>query len=123
MPVDDEGRHPALRQRSAGVLEDARLWAATEYGYNSVHTRATMNEALKARANYNAHSWQLDVAEALLLRVDCLVIAGTGSGKTTPFLLPLLLPENKGKFALIISPLLSLQAEQVSPVSVVSCMF
>ncbi|KAK7014666.1 hypothetical protein R3P38DRAFT_2787497 [Favolaschia claudopus] len=116
MPPDDEGRHPALRQRSAGVLEDARLWAATEYGYNSVRVRATMNNALKTRANYNAHTWQLDVAEALLLHVDCLVIAGTGSGKTTPFLLPLLLPENKDKFALIILPLLSLQAEQFVPI-------
>ncbi|KAK7034215.1 bloom syndrome [Favolaschia claudopus] len=119
MPPDDEGRHPALRQRSAGVLEDARLWAATEYGYDSVRVRATMNNALKTRANYNAHTWQLDVAEALLLHVDCLVIAGTGSGKTTPFLLPLLLPENKDKFALIISPLLSLQAEQAEKINCV----
>ncbi|KAK6981387.1 hypothetical protein R3P38DRAFT_2448973, partial [Favolaschia claudopus] len=110
---DNEGRHPALRQRSATVLEEARLWAATEYGYNSRRVHATMNENLKTRTKYDAHPWQLDVAEALLLRVDCLVIAGTGSGKTTPFLLPLLLPENKGKFALIVSPLLSLQAEQV----------
>ncbi|KAK7001204.1 hypothetical protein R3P38DRAFT_3612757, partial [Favolaschia claudopus] len=113
MPPDNEGRHPALRQRSAAVLEDARLWAATEYGYDSKRVRAVMNDTLRTRANYDAHAWQLDVAEALLLRVDCLVIAGTGSGKTTPLLLPLLLPENKGKFALIVSPLLSLQAEQV----------
>ncbi|KAK6991633.1 hypothetical protein R3P38DRAFT_2563752 [Favolaschia claudopus] len=78
---------------------------------------------LKTRTNYDAHPWQLDVAEALLLRVDCLVIAGTGSGKTTPFLLPLLLLENKGKFALIVSPLLSLQAEQVRLISMISYLF
>jgi superfamily II DNA helicase RecQ len=72
-----------------------------------------MRNAFKTRTTHDAREWQLDVAEALHLRRDCVVIAGTGSGKTTPFLLPLLLPENKGKFALIVSPLLSLQAEQV----------
>ncbi|KAF7324819.1 Bloom syndrome [Mycena kentingensis (nom. inval.)] len=112
MPPVDEGRHPALRKRSAEVLEDARLWAGAEYGYHSRHTRDAMRDEFKTRTGHNAHDWQLDVAEALLLRKDCLIIAGTGSGKTTPFLLPLLLPENKGKFALIISPLLSLQSEQ-----------
>ncbi|KAK7006938.1 hypothetical protein R3P38DRAFT_2450501, partial [Favolaschia claudopus] len=65
--------------------------AATESGYDSRRVRAAMNDALKTRANYDAHPWQLDVAVALLLRIDCLVVAGTGSGKTTPFLLPLLL--------------------------------
>jgi ATP-dependent helicase YprA (DUF1998 family) len=53
----------------------------------------------------------LDVAEALLLGLDSVVIAGTGSGKTIPFMLPLLLhPE---KMVLILSPLKILQRDQV----------
>ncbi|KAJ7114413.1 hypothetical protein C8R44DRAFT_536324, partial [Mycena epipterygia] len=61
---------------------------------------------------FYAYGWQLDVTEALLLKIDCLVIAGTGSGKTIPFMLPLMLPENAKKMVLIISPLVSLQSEQ-----------
>ena|ERR1700761_679693 len=114
MPPEDEGRHRRLRERSAQLLEDARLWAALDSDYDSETTRTAMNDAFKAISGHDAYSWQLDVAEALHLKTDCFVIAGTGMGKTTPFLLPLLLPENKGKLALIVSPLLSLQAEQVS---------
>ncbi|KAI0323578.1 hypothetical protein GY45DRAFT_1209765, partial [Cubamyces sp. BRFM 1775] len=33
------------------------------------------------------YEWPLDVAEALLLGLDCTMIAGTGSG-TVPFILP-----------------------------------
>ncbi|KAF8221098.1 hypothetical protein L208DRAFT_1011139, partial [Tricholoma matsutake] len=39
------------------------------------------------------YSWQIDVTEALLLSLDCVVIAGTGSRKTMPFWMPLLLDE------------------------------
>ncbi|KAF9537693.1 P-loop containing nucleoside triphosphate hydrolase protein, partial [Agrocybe pediades] len=54
----------------------------------------------------------LDIAEALLLGLDCSVIAGTGSGKTLPFVLPLLV-ETK-KVTIIISPLNALEEDQVS---------
>ena len=43
--------------------------------------------------------------------VDSLVIAGTGTGKTMPFMMPLMLDSKKK--ALIISPLKILQADQV----------
>ncbi|KAF8239110.1 hypothetical protein L208DRAFT_994930, partial [Tricholoma matsutake] len=56
------------------------------------------------------HDWQLDVAEALLLGIDSVVIAGTGSGKTILFMLPLL--SNPEKMVLIISPLKILQCDQ-----------
>ena len=49
------------------------------------------------------HEWQLDVADALLLGLNCVAIAGTGSGKAIPFMLPLLL--HPDKMALIILPL------------------
>ncbi|KAI0350269.1 P-loop containing nucleoside triphosphate hydrolase protein [Trametes cingulata] len=58
------------------------------------------------------HEWQLDVAEALHLGLDCTVIAGTGAGKTIPYLLPLLLPENRKKIMAVISPLKALQNDQ-----------
>ena len=58
-----------------------------------------------------AIDWQLDVTEAILLKLDSLVISGTGSGKTIPFMLPLLAhPE---KVVIIISPLKVLQRDQV----------
>ncbi|KAJ7272391.1 P-loop containing nucleoside triphosphate hydrolase protein [Mycena rebaudengoi] len=57
------------------------------------------------------YDWQLDVAECFLLKLDSLVIAGTGTGKTIPFMLPLLI--NPAKYVLIISPLKVLQHDQV----------
>jgi len=45
---------------------------------------------------------QLDVMEIILLGLDSVVIAGTGAGKTMPFMMPLLL--NKSKKVIIISP-------------------
>jgi ATP-dependent helicase YprA (DUF1998 family) len=57
------------------------------------------------------YQWQLDVTEAILLGLDSDVIAGTGSGKTIPFMLPLLL--HPDKMALVLSPLKILQRDQV----------
>ncbi|KAJ7506438.1 hypothetical protein B0H11DRAFT_1707242, partial [Mycena galericulata] len=37
------------------------------------------------------YDWQIEVAEALILGLDAVVIAGTGAGKTIPFMMPLLL--------------------------------
>ena len=53
----------------------------------------------------------MDVAKALILRLDSVVIAGTGAGKTMPFVMLLFL--RNGKKILIISPLKVLQADQV----------
>ena len=49
-----------------------------------------------------------------MLGLDCVVIAGTGSGKTMPFWMPLLLDKNRDKMVVVISPLNELEAEQVS---------
>jgi ATP-dependent helicase YprA (DUF1998 family) len=46
-----------------------------------------------------------------LLGLDSVVIAGTGAGKTMPFMMPLLLDTNKK--VIIVSPLKVLQAHQV----------
>ena len=60
-----------------------------EFGYVTSKTRDAMNNVFKKNSGYSAYPWQLDVAEALLLKVDCFVIASTGSGKMIPFMLPL----------------------------------
>ena len=49
------------------------------------------------------YAWQLDAAEALILGLDCIVIAGTGAGKTIPFVLPLFSPDFQDKMVIIIS--------------------
>ena len=59
------------------------------------------------------YPWQVDVAEALLLGVDCTVIAGTGAGKTMPFVMPLFVETEK--IMVIISPLNALEEDQVPP--------
>jgi ATP-dependent helicase YprA (DUF1998 family) len=96
--------------RSEQLLQTAR---AKKRDYNSDDTRRTLRTrfAKRSKGRFEPYEWQLDVAEALLLGLDSVVIAGTGSGKTIPFMLPLLLhPE---KMVLILSPLKILQRDQV----------
>jgi ATP-dependent helicase YprA (DUF1998 family) len=108
----DQKRHEARRALSETILQKARDEASKKAKYDSVKTRADLRKLFSEReSRFNPHDWQLDVAEALLLGIDSVVIAGTGSGKTIPFMLPLLLhPE---KMVLIISPLKVLQRDQV----------
>ena len=105
-------RHAKIRIRSYKLLDEARLAKSnSEAGYDSQHTRSTITELFKARSGKTPYDWQLDVTEAILLGLDSTVIAGTGSGKTIPFMLPLLAhPE---KIMIIISPLKVLQRDQV----------
>lgn len=60
-----------------------------------------------------ARPFQLEGMEAQVLGKDVLLHAATGSGKTGIAAGPHLLPCNEGKVTLFVSPLLSLQAEQV----------
>ncbi|KAJ7882049.1 hypothetical protein B0H14DRAFT_3758269 [Mycena olivaceomarginata] len=57
------------------------------------------------------HDWQIDMAEALLLGLDCSLIAGTGAGKTMPFIMPLFVESEK--IIIIISPLNALEVDQI----------
>ena len=104
--------HQRNVRQSADILENARNVAFEKNNFLSDATRTKMHDGLKTRTGMVAYNWQLDVAEALLLGLDCSVIAGTGAGKTTPFILPLLV-ETK-KVVVIISPLNSLEEDQVS---------
>ena len=83
-------------------------------GYDSQATRRTLSDSVTALCpTITPYDWQLDLAEALTLGLDATVIAGTGSGKTLPWALPLLLEKNRGRICLIISPLNELEADHV----------
>lgn len=82
-------------------------------GYQSAEVRERMSDACRklSEGRIVPHKWQLDVAESLLLGIDCEVIAATGAGKTLPFVLPLLVrPE---MMIVILSPLDALELDQV----------
>jgi len=97
------------------VLQAARDEASTSRQYSSDRTREDLCHAFKKACNgLEPYSWQLDVAEALLLGLDCIVIAGTGAGKTMPFVMPLLVDRTKKKLVIVISPLNDLEEDQVS---------
>lgn len=97
------------------IVTRARESALSSRRYDYIATRRSIENNFKAAFDGRApYSWQTDVTEALLLGLDCIVIAGTGSGKTMPFGMPLLLDEAKDKIVVVISPLNELEAEQVS---------
>ena len=105
-------RHVNIHIWSYKLLEDACLAASTSNAaYDFWQTRSAITQLFKAHSGKTPYDWQLDVTEALLLGLDSIVIAGTGSGKTIPFMLWLLVyPE---KIVIIISPLKVLQQDQV----------
>jgi ATP-dependent helicase YprA (DUF1998 family) len=108
----DQKRHEARQALTQSILQKARDDANKKHNYDSVKTRTDLHKLFSEReTRFNPHEWQIDVAEALLLGIDSVVIAGTGSGKTIPFMLPLLL--HPDKMVLVISPLKVLQRDQV----------
>ncbi|KAI0717718.1 P-loop containing nucleoside triphosphate hydrolase protein [Cerioporus squamosus] len=99
--------------RSAELLASARARAAEERGYQSSKFRSNIEKAFsEACEGKNPYQWQVDVAEALWLGLDTAVVAGTGAGKTMPFVMPLLVDETKKKKVIIISPLNELELDQ-----------
>ncbi|KAF8154045.1 P-loop containing nucleoside triphosphate hydrolase protein [Crassisporium funariophilum] len=103
--------HARQRSKSYDILGNARLVeAAKTKGYNSEQTRRKLETLFRQRFGRDPYEWQVDVTEAILLGLDCVVIAGTGAGKTMPFMMPLLLDDSK--CILVISPLKVLQEDQ-----------
>lgn len=99
-------------KRSAHNLQKARQEAFKSRGYQSGATRAKLRDEFTKRNNgMTAYDWQIDVSEALLLGLDCSVVAGTGAGKTMPFVMPLFVETEK--IMIIISPLNALEEDQV----------
>ncbi|KAJ6539757.1 hypothetical protein B0H19DRAFT_1003355 [Mycena capillaripes] len=86
--------------------------ARKKIGYDWEATRRDLTRLFEKEYEKLPYDWQIDVAEALILGLDAVVIAGTGAGKTIPFTMPLLL--HREKFVLIISPLKVLQEDQAA---------
>lgn len=111
--LDREWRHLNQVQISTANLERAQQQSVKKEKYSSSATCQKLKHELLIRTNgLQAYDWQLDVSEALLLGLDCTVIAGTGAGKTMPFVMPLFI--HPQKIVLVISPLSALEEDQVS---------
>lgn len=105
--------HERGEERAAKILEAAREEAKKKSRYNPTVTREKICKEFRDRFNsHEPYDWQLNVAEALHLGLDCSVVAGTGAGKTMPFVMPLFAEPTK--HVLIISPLNALEEDQVS---------
>ncbi|KAI0744526.1 P-loop containing nucleoside triphosphate hydrolase protein [Earliella scabrosa] len=103
--------HDQETAHSYALLDAAREAARVSRGYDSVATRLKVTEEFRERmGGKSPHAWQLDVTEALLLGLDCTVIAGTGCGKTMPFVMPAFVETDK--LYIIISPLNALETDQ-----------
>ena len=103
---------PSTSDSHSSVLQ-AALDRSMEHSSES--TRKELVTAFKKAFNgLEPYDWQLDVTEALLLGLDCVVIAGTGSGKTMPFAMPLRVDKTKKKMVIVISPLNDLEEDQVN---------
>jgi ATP-dependent helicase YprA (DUF1998 family) len=105
--------HPTERAKhlSYANLAAARQKASDDHKYDTQLIWSFLQECFTRKFGKPAHSWQLDAAEAVLLKLDCIVIAGTGAGKTVSVMLILL--KDWTKAALIISPLKALMHDQV----------
>ena len=71
------------------------------------------DEVSKSCNGKKPYEWQLDLAEALYLGLDSVVIAGTGAGKTLPFAMPLLADTTGKSKIIIVSTLNELEHDQV----------
>lgn len=104
-----------ILEQAVHVLHNAHANARNTCDYASAKVRKVMATAFKNYSGKTAYAWQLDTVESLLLGLDTVAIAGTGSGKTIPCMLPLFLPENSKKILVVISPLKALQRDHVRP--------
>lgn len=106
--------HNIARKRAYDLLDRSRAEAAKSGGHSSIQFRLTIQAQIRDRFDgKEMYDWQLDVAESLCLGVDTFLIAGTGEGKTLPFIAPLL--RNDKAMILVISPLNALEEDQVCP--------
>lgn len=106
--------HPYLSPSSYALLKKARETTKRRpfsQKFDSATFRNKLSAACEAQLSYKPRPWQLDVAEALYLKVDTVAIAGTGAGKTLPFaLIHLIIPN---LVTIVVSPLNVLEADQV----------
>ncbi|KAJ6481357.1 P-loop containing nucleoside triphosphate hydrolase protein [Mycena vulgaris] len=107
-----EDVHAKRNAESQVLLREAREKARKKTGYSWEATRRDLTRLFEKEYGKPPYDWQIDVSEAIILGLDAVVIAGTGAGKTIPFMMPLLL--HCEKFVLIISPLKVLQEDQAA---------
>jgi ATP-dependent helicase YprA (DUF1998 family) len=99
---------------NSDLVKASRNAAKLSTGYDFEKTRATICKTFsEACGGKEPYPWQVDVCEAILLGLDCIVIAPTGAGKTMPFIMPLLVDKTCRKMVIIISPLNELEYDQV----------
>ena len=104
----------AFNQAAYALLDRARREARKKYQYDSAGTRELVSSEVRTLCDgRNTYTWQLDTLEAVSADLDCVIQAGTGSGKTLPFVLPLLADSTGKSKVIIVSPLNELQKEQV----------
>ena len=79
---------------ASNTLKNACDAMFKDWNYDLEGTHQTMSQKLQNVFNGRIpYDWQLDAAEALVLGLNCVVIAGTGAGKTIPFVLPLFMQD------------------------------
>jgi ATP-dependent helicase YprA (DUF1998 family) len=110
MVESHQEQHERLHAKSYRNLAKAREEAVRKKTYDT-QTRSQLKQIFYRWFGKDLYEWQLDVTEAILLGLNSVVIAGTGAGKTMPFMMPLLLDAHKK--VIIISPLKVLQVDQV----------
>jgi hypothetical protein len=106
--------------RSYKLLEEARVRATNdpESQYCTRTFKNIIRDEVKKRCNGISPYWyQEDVAEAFYLGLDVSYLAGTGFGKTLPFVMPLFLDKSERSTVIIISPLNALERDQVRVMS------
>lgn len=112
--------HEQVKARSYLNLQKARD-AACKGLYKSDIARNKIKAFVKEKlGGKEPYPWQIDIGEAVRLKVDTMLIAPTGAGKSLPFIMPCI----SGGKVLIISPLIALQQDQVrvfNPLISLSC--
>ena len=67
-------------------------------GYSAETIRGGIIQEFRNRlCGKSPYSWQVDITEAILLGLDSVLLAGTGAGKTLPFVMPLLTDTTRTK--------------------------
>ncbi|KIK97805.1 hypothetical protein PAXRUDRAFT_135571 [Paxillus rubicundulus Ve08.2h10] len=111
--ITPKDSHTEQKKKLYTNLVNSQEVATRTSSYSSENTRkAFIDTCLHRYNNQPPYSWQLDAAVAFYLGLDCTVLAGTGSGKSLPFVMPCILSSNK--VLLVISPLNSLEEDQVT---------
>ncbi|KAJ6507106.1 hypothetical protein DFH09DRAFT_1289076 [Mycena vulgaris] len=110
-PASSNAAGARSRQAHRRIAKQARKKARKKTGYDSEATRRDLARLFNESFKKPPYKWQIDVTEAFLLVLEVVLIAGTGAGKTIPFMMPLLL--RREKYSLVISPLKVLQEDQL----------